>query len=934
MIYRFGAVTVDDEARTVHVDGEHRPTEPQVIAVLVHLIEQRHRVVPRDELLEAVWGTPYIGASAVTSRIKSARQAIGDTGRDQTMIRTVHGRGYRFVAEPDETHRLSEHTAEPDETHRLSEHTAEPDETHRLSEHTAEPPLATQPPGSLPTAPPRELDVGWPLVGRNRELDHAVAALAGDRGGLLLTGPAGLGKTRLARAIIEVAEQRGLPGARIHGNPGMASVPLGAVAHLLPAEIAEVSGVRGDMARTVLLQRARAAIVEFAGGRRLVLLVDDVDRLDPLSQTLVASLIGDRSVFAVITQRTSGEESSAVDHLVRSGDVDHVVLGPVPDDQMIALTSRVLDGPVQPRTSESLVAASAGLPGVLRQLIEAGLANGTLAARGGVWQLTGGVTPPGDMAAAVGRRLDVLDDDQRDALELLAIAGDLDLDMAFALVDEEVLDRLELDGMISVRDMGSATRLRLAHPLFTEILLDGLTPLRDRRHRSRLAEHLASHPALSAADRLQLVRLQLDGGHEIESSLLVESAVLALVEHDTTLALRLLRMVPEADRTGRHQQLFGEVLYMRGRFDEAYRVWSSLDLDRLDDETASGVLRRLATWGFYGAWRFQEALDDLETGMERFGGAQRMLLESYWCELAALDGRRAEDVVERSARLAPAATGHARSDFLSAAAMAHFARGRYDRSLDLVAECRRETEYADRTIHWVDSAYVDFVEVMDHVELGDVEAGWATFHRVTEPGTAPDFGFAATAAGRLALVSGRWQQALDWLEPKIEITEALGIATNGRPLQAQAAVCAVMLGELDKAAEMAALMRSDLPDHVNVTTLDIRWSIARVDAAVGERGRAVDELTAAAADARALGLTYIESVLLAALCHACAADRAVGRLAELVPLVDGHLIHLRHAAAEALVGRGDPDTVLAELDRRGLVFEATSVRAALDTHPT
>ena len=152
--------------------------------------------------------------------------------------------------------------------------------------------------------------------------------------------------------------------------------------------------------------------------------------------------------------------------------------------------------------------------------------------------------------------------------------------------------------------------------------------------------------------------------------------------------------------------------------------------------------------------------------------------------------------------------------------------------------------------------------------------------------------------------------------------------------QAQAAVCAVMLGELDKAAEMAALMRSDLPDHVNVTTLDIRWSIARVDAAVGERGRAVDELTAAAADARALGLTYSESVLLAALCHACAADRAVGRLAELVPLVDGHLIHLRHAAAEALVGRGDPDTVLAELDRRGLVFEATSVRAALDTHPT
>jgi DNA-binding winged helix-turn-helix (wHTH) protein len=73
--------------------------EPQAFDVLTHLINNRDRVVPKEELMDAVWGGRFVGESAVTSRIKQARRAVGDDGQAQRVIQTVHGRGYRFIAD-------------------------------------------------------------------------------------------------------------------------------------------------------------------------------------------------------------------------------------------------------------------------------------------------------------------------------------------------------------------------------------------------------------------------------------------------------------------------------------------------------------------------------------------------------------------------------------------------------------------------------------------------------------------------------------------------------------------------------------------------------------------------------------------------------------------------------------------------------------------
>lgn len=102
MIYRFDGCEVDTERFRVSRHAEVQPVEPQVFDVLVLLIRERERVVTKERLLDEVWGDRFVSESALTSRIKAARQAIGDDGRTQRLIRTVHGRGYQFVGDVEE----------------------------------------------------------------------------------------------------------------------------------------------------------------------------------------------------------------------------------------------------------------------------------------------------------------------------------------------------------------------------------------------------------------------------------------------------------------------------------------------------------------------------------------------------------------------------------------------------------------------------------------------------------------------------------------------------------------------------------------------------------------------------------------------------------------------------------------------------------------
>jgi pimeloyl-ACP methyl ester carboxylesterase len=102
LIFVFGDCELDLDRFELRRAGRRCPVEPQVFDLLAVLIRERHRVVPKEELLDTVWGNRFVSESALTSRVKAARQAIGDDGRSQRIIRTVHGRGYQFVAPAEE----------------------------------------------------------------------------------------------------------------------------------------------------------------------------------------------------------------------------------------------------------------------------------------------------------------------------------------------------------------------------------------------------------------------------------------------------------------------------------------------------------------------------------------------------------------------------------------------------------------------------------------------------------------------------------------------------------------------------------------------------------------------------------------------------------------------------------------------------------------
>ena len=99
MIYRFGPFELDTDRGELRDDGQPQPIEPQVFALLALLIEHRERLLSKDEIFEKVWDGRFVSDSALTSRVKAARKALGDDGRAQKFIRTIHGKGLRFVAE-------------------------------------------------------------------------------------------------------------------------------------------------------------------------------------------------------------------------------------------------------------------------------------------------------------------------------------------------------------------------------------------------------------------------------------------------------------------------------------------------------------------------------------------------------------------------------------------------------------------------------------------------------------------------------------------------------------------------------------------------------------------------------------------------------------------------------------------------------------------
>ena len=97
MNFRFANFEIDVARHELRRAGAILHIEPQVFDLLVHLVSHRDRIVSKDELFDAVWQGRIVSEATLSSRISAARRVLGDSGNDQTLIRTVHKRGFRFI---------------------------------------------------------------------------------------------------------------------------------------------------------------------------------------------------------------------------------------------------------------------------------------------------------------------------------------------------------------------------------------------------------------------------------------------------------------------------------------------------------------------------------------------------------------------------------------------------------------------------------------------------------------------------------------------------------------------------------------------------------------------------------------------------------------------------------------------------------------------
>ena len=97
MRFLFEEYAFDTDRRELHRGENVVPVTPQVFDLLDYLIRNRERVVSKDNLMDAIWNGRIVSEAALTTRLNAARSAIGDSGEEQRLIKTLPRKGFRFI---------------------------------------------------------------------------------------------------------------------------------------------------------------------------------------------------------------------------------------------------------------------------------------------------------------------------------------------------------------------------------------------------------------------------------------------------------------------------------------------------------------------------------------------------------------------------------------------------------------------------------------------------------------------------------------------------------------------------------------------------------------------------------------------------------------------------------------------------------------------
>jgi DNA-binding winged helix-turn-helix (wHTH) protein/hemoglobin-like flavoprotein len=481
MKFSFDDCELDDETFELRRAGALVTVQPKVLDVLLHLVRHRDRVVTRQELLDQVWADVNVGDASLARAIREARKALGDDGDDQKIIKTIHGRGFRFVA------------SEPGAAERAHAPRAPPMPVEQAPEHA--------------------------LLGRDEVIAHfsttLESAAQGRGGAFMISGDPGIGKTHLLEHCADRARSGGaltLAGRCYEGAGSPAFWPwiqifrgyfesdraladsrdlraeLSEISRILPevrtrfTGIPEPPALEWSESRFRMFDAASRVLLHTAKRTPVVVVIDDLHWADASSLALVQFLareIRRSNVLLVCTYRDQAIASNerleqAVGAVLREFAASAIRLDGLTVGQIGRFVQAKLGRAPSDATTTALAQRTGGNPLFLAHLVE-------------LMRAQSGTSPdldfaalrlPSEMRDVIGRHVEMLTNECRKFLTVASVVGDEFLAGLVAgvggLSAEEILAPLEeaLENRVLRKVAQEAGRYEFVHTLIREALYE------------------------------------------------------------------------------------------------------------------------------------------------------------------------------------------------------------------------------------------------------------------------------------------------------------------------------------------------------------------------------------------------------------------------------------------------------------------------------